>query len=88
MFFESKTIKIDRRKVTFTGRDQALLILLSQGETPHTIAESAEVSVSTVYNQLHSLLAKLRIRSYEKAVRKARRIGLLADYDKRVVEER
>lgn len=75
---EPKKIKVDNRRwVTFTGRELSLLTLLSQGTAPRTIAEDAEVSLSTVYNQLHSLLAKLRIRSYEKAVKKGRRLGLV-----------
>lgn len=78
MSVKPTTIKINHRDVAFSGRELALLALLSQGETPRTIAESIGVSVSTIYNQLHTLLAKLRIRSYEKAIKKARRLGLLA----------
>jgi DNA-binding CsgD family transcriptional regulator len=79
MFFPETTIKIENRKTTFVGRELALLHLLGTGSTPKSIAEGADVPVQTVYSQLRSVLIKLRVRSYEKAVKKAKRLGLLGN---------
>ncbi len=77
MLFKDKVITVENRKTTFVGRELALLSLLSQGETPKTIADGAEVPVQTVYSQLRTVLIKLRVRSYKLALRKARKLGLV-----------
>lgn len=70
-------VKLNMKTISLSGRERALLQLLSEGRTPQSIAQVAGVANSTVYNQLHSALTKLQVRSYEKGVKKAERLGLL-----------
>jgi DNA-binding CsgD family transcriptional regulator len=77
MYFEDKIVKILGKNVKFTGKELALLTLLNKNMTPQQIAESAEVSVVTVYSQLRYAIAKLNVKSYDKAAKKAERLGLI-----------
>lgn len=66
------------KKMTgLSSREVAVLRLVYDGMTPAQIAESGDVSIQTVYNQLRYALLKLGVKSYDKAAIKAKRLNLI-----------
>jgi DNA-binding NarL/FixJ family response regulator len=62
-----------------TGRELQILHLLAAGLSNKEIGSRLQISLSTVKNHLHNLLAKLGVRRRREAIRLAYELGLLPD---------
>ena len=62
-----------------TGRELEILHLLAAGLSNKEIGRRLSITLSTVKNHLHNLLAKLSVRRRREAIRLAYELGLLPD---------
>ena len=67
----------DESSVTLTDREQEVLCLVAEGPSNKEIARSLSVTVSTVKNHMHKILAKLHTTRRHDAVKYARQQGLI-----------
>jgi DNA-binding NarL/FixJ family response regulator len=78
---EGKHTKIDRReREPLTAREREVLGWIATGRCNKEIGGRLHISVQTVKNHVHSILAKLGARRRREALRIAYEIGLLGDW--------
>jgi DNA-binding CsgD family transcriptional regulator len=63
--------------IPLTGRETEVLILLEEGISTQTMADSLGISVTTVRNHIQGILRKLGAHSRLEAVSSARRLGMI-----------
>lgn len=64
-------------QVTLTGREIELLRMAAEGKSNSQIADESYISLSTVKNHFTRIFAKLGVNKRQKAVERARQLGLL-----------
>ena len=64
-------------KTELTDRERTILKLIADGYRPAEIADDAGVAESTVRGQLRFAVAKMGVKTAERAAIKAKRLGLL-----------
>lgn len=78
---EGKQIKVDRReREPLTAREREVLGWMATGRCNKEIGGRLHISVQTVKNHVHSILAKLGASRRREALRIAYEIGLLGDW--------
>jgi len=78
---ESQHTKVDRReREPLTAREREVLGWMATGRCNKEIGRRLHISVQTVKNHVHSILAKLEAKRRREALRIAYEIGLLGDW--------
>ncbi|HEY4592674.1 MAG TPA: response regulator transcription factor, partial [Thermoanaerobaculia bacterium] len=72
-------VPLPRATEPLTSRESEILKLLAQGLGNKEICQRLHVTVQTVKNHVHGILAKLQVHRRREAVRLAYEMGLLID---------